>query len=589
MFWRQLRSSLIAQATFVIGILFVIALVRVIFVSGLGWLERHDDPAIAAASSLRSTFNQLTLGVVRGPGAHGQGELAEQVQRQLQDEHLRHALWRPGRESLRSNWLVLRRQWRSDLSPALASGDTEGFLRAAGTFSITLDHLADDLQREHQRLKVLDLNQVIVTMLLVISLQLLAIYTLRCKVAQPFQRLLDATEKLRDGALDVRVKHTADDEIGRLALSFNTMADALQASHRALEAQVEQKVHKLAQANAALQLLSRSSHGLALGLAGPQEFEALLRRFQELLPGLQLEMHLRAAPVADAGASVAQGADASGAVGKTECNRFTISSQGQALGELCAHFGNERQPAGWESDLIQALADLIGSAVMLSRQREHNNQVLLLNERNTIARELHDSLAQSLSFMKLQIARLQVLIHEEQDCDAVSAVSEELRTGINEAYGQLRQLLSTFRLDVGSGELGDVIQAAVQEFARRSNLDIHLQAGPLPVGLSPEEETHLVQIMREALTNCVRHAEAVRVEVGLRQAGDEVELVVEDDGRGFAPAATGQPHHGIAIMRERALSIGGSLQIESRTPRGTRLCLRFRPSQGAQPAQDATP
>lgn len=577
MFWRQLRSSLIAKATLVIGILFLIAVVRVIFVAGLNWMERHDDPALQATTIMRSTFNELTLNLAGAPVDTARGTLVARLQVRLQDEELRLALSRPGREALRGKWLRLNREWTTELAPALERGDLPRFLRGAGSFSRELDSLGSGLQAEHQRLKTLDLHQVIMTMLLVISVQLLAIYALRCKVARPFRRLLETTEKLRQGRLDERVDYCANDEIGRLALGLNSMADALQASHRALEERVEKKVKQLAQANAALQLLSRSSHRLALGMAIPPDFGALLQRFQEVMPGLRLDMHLGAPPAPDAIA--AEWAD---------CHRFSISSQGQRLGELCALFGDDRSPAGWESDLVRALADLIGSTVMLERQREHNNQILLLNERSTIARELHDSLAQSLSFMKLQIARLQVMIHEEKDCEAVATVAEELRTGINDAYAQLRQLLTTFRLDIGSGELRDVLEAAVRELGRRSNLDIRLQADALAMRLSPEEEAHLVQVMREALTNCVRHADAMHVEVRLRQAGDEVELVVEDDGRGFMTSAAAQPRHGIAIMRERAASIGGTLNIESRSPRGTRLCLRFRPAQGAHTAEDAT-
>lgn len=576
MFWRQLRSSLIAKAALVIGILFLIAVVRVIFVTGLNWMERHDDPALQATAVMRSTFNELTLALAGVPVDTARATLAARLQVQLQDEELRLALGRPGREALQATWLRLNQEWSTGLAPALARGDEAHFLRRAGNFSRALDNLAGGLQAEHQRLKTLDLNQVIMTMLLVISVQLLAIYALRYKVARPFRRLLETTDKLRQGRLDERVDYSANDEIGRLALGFNSMADALQASHRALEERVEKKVRQLAQANAALQLLSRSSHRLALGMASPPDFAALLQRFQEVMPGLRLDMHLGAPPAPEAIA--AEWAD---------CHRFPISSQGQRLGELCALFGDDRSPAGWESDLVRALADLIGSAVMLERQREHNNQILLLNERNTIARELHDSLAQSLSFMKLQIARLQVMIHEEKDCEAVATVAEELRAGINDAYGQLRQLLTTFRLDIGSGELRDVLEAAVREFVRRSNLDIRLQAEPLPMRLSQEEEAHLVQVMREALTNCVRHADALHVDVRLGQAGDEVELVVEDDGRGFIPGPPGQPRHGLAIMRERAASIGGSLSIESRSPRGTRVCLRFRPAPGVHPAEDA--
>ncbi|MDF2446814.1 MAG: nitrate/nitrite two-component system sensor histidine kinase [Moraxellaceae bacterium] len=594
MLLRQLRSSLIAQASFVIGVLFLLALIRVFFVSGLNWLERHDDVAIDTTSALRSGLYQLTLEASASEALPAETVAIAALQRNLDSEALRLALERPGRDSLKAIHERLRQQWQQGLLPALEQGDNGRFLSEARPFVAELDALATGLQKEHARLQSLDLMQVIVTMLLVISLQLLAIYTLRRKVALPLQELVDATEKFRAGNLGIRVGYQAQDELGRLALSFNTMADALADSHRQLEEQVQNKVHRLAQANAALELLFRSSHTLAQSPSGAGALEELLRRFQPLLPGLHLALSLQSDPDQPAGHLVTLNGNSVADVHGEACNEahqqvYAVRSQGKVLGELRARFSEARDLVEWEAALIQALADHIGSALMLSRQREHENRLLLLGERNTIARELHDSLAQSLSFMKLQIARLQALILQGEDCHAVEAVADELREGINDAYRQLRELLTTFRLDIGGVALADALQEAVQEFSRRGDVSIHLQAESLAVPLSAAEQIHLVQIMREALANCVRHAGASEARVVLRADGQEIELVVEDDGCGMTPQDDDWQHHGIAIMHERARSIAGTLHIESGQAGGTRLQLRFRPGFLSEQPRGHTP
>lgn len=587
MLLRQLRTSLIAQATLVLLVLFTLAVTRVVFVTANTWMGRHDDAAIAVTSGLRSSVYQLSLRMAADGLPQGREQDIAALERQLNDPRLQLALTRPGREALRASWGRAGDEWHQKLRPALQHQDHRLLLEHVGHFVAELDRVDAGLQKEHKRLQVLDLRQVIVTLVLVISLQLLVFVTIRRKVARPMRALLDATDKFRAGNLDVRVPYRADDELGRLAHSFNLMADALADSHRQLEQRVQEKVQKLAQANAALGLLFRSSHSLALGNTGIDALEELLARFQALLPGLSLRLSLEGDQqgMAAGRRQSTFGIDACTGVGQ---QLFAVGSQGHILGTLCACIGDERALRQGEAELIQALADLIGSALLLNRQREQDNQLLLLDERNTIARELHDSLAQSLSFMKLQIARLQALILQGKDCHAVEAVAEELRTGINEAYVQLRQLLTTFRLELSQVSLTEALQETVQDFSRRSGLDIRLQAAPLRTSLSEVERVHLVQVAREALTNAVRHAEADCIKVYLREKENELELVIEDDGRGLPPLPDKQPHHGLAIMQERARSIGGTLQIESRPPRGTRVRLSFRPRR-ATPSEGLLP
>src|SRR5690606_24936182 len=97
---------------------------------------------------------------------------------------------------------------------------------------------------------------------------------------------------------------------------------------------------------------------------------------------------------------------------------------------------DDHRPHSWERELIQALANLIGTSLLLKHQREQDNRLLLLDERTIIARELHDSLAQALSYMKLQVSRLQTLIRRGEPGEQLLQVSDERRDGLNSAYRQ---------------------------------------------------------------------------------------------------------------------------------------------------------
>jgi len=256
---------------------------------------------------------------------------------------------------------------------------------------------------------------------------------------------------------------------------------------------------------------------------------------------------------------------------------FSISNQGSELGELKAHFLDGHAPQDWEKQLIQALANLIGTSLSLKRQREQDHRLLLLDERTIIARELHDSLAQALSYMKLQVSRMQTLIRRGEPVETLTTVTAELRDGLNNAYRQLRELLTTFRLQIHDAGLVQELQETAEEFSRRGEFQVHLHVDALAFQLSASEQIHLLQVTREALSNCLRHAHAQNAWLQLRQEGETVSLSIEDDGRGFCGEVDTREHHGLTIMDERARSLHGRLDISPREPQGTRVQLRFQP------------
>lgn len=227
--------------------------------------------------------------------------------------------------------------------------------------------------------------------------------------------------------------------------------------------------------------------------------------------------------------------------------------------------------------MIQALADLVGMALSLERQRERDHRLVLLDERTIIARELHDSLAQALTYMKFQVTRLQTLIQRGESSEKLLSVSDELKEGLNNAYRQLRELLTTFRLQIKDGGLAQALDDTTREFSERGGFPVFLQSDPLAVSLSASEQIHLLQIAREALSNCARHSGAQQVWVHLHQDEEQVVLSIEDDGRGITADYDHRQHHGIGIMQERTRSLNGTIAISPRQPRGTRVLLTFRP------------
>jgi two-component system nitrate/nitrite sensor histidine kinase NarX len=204
---------------------------------------------------------------------------------------------------------------------------------------------------------------------------------------------------------------------------------------------------------------------------------------------------------------------------------------------------------------------------------------VLMEERGAIAAELHDSLAQALSYMKIQVARLQAGLDRDAPRDEVRRTSEELREGLAAAYREVRELIAAFRVRVGPGGLRAALQEAIDGVGERSGLEIAYDDRIGACRLEPNEELHVLQLVREALANAVRHAQAEHVWVAADYRADEhlFTVTVEDDGLGLDPATSEAGHYGLGIMRERARSLRGDCSVEPREGGGTRVRLSFAP------------
>jgi len=260
------------------------------------------------------------------------------------------------------------------------------------------------------------------------------------------------------------------------------------------------------------------------------------------------------------------------------CLGVIFSGSSAAMGILLVEMDNDRFLEDSEIKVLDITAKLLTMVIRFQSHDEEGRRIAILEERAAIGRELHDSLAQSLSYMKIQLARLQSKVGNLTDDNGDKVDLSDLREGLDHAYRGLRELLSTFRAHMDLRGLGYAIQSAIDEFSQRSSLAITLDNRLVNCRLTVNEEFHILQVVREALSNIVRHSGADKVTIlMLLKPNDSVEITIDDNGSGFIPADDKYDHHGQAIMKERAYNLGGTIDVMAIRQGGTRVKLTFMP------------
>jgi signal transduction histidine kinase len=201
------------------------------------------------------------------------------------------------------------------------------------------------------------------------------------------------------------------------------------------------------------------------------------------------------------------------------------------------------------------------------RLQDQRRQADLERERTRLAREIHDSVGSALSGVLLQAEYLD----SQELSPEVRAELQELRETASEGMEDLRRAVALMRQEF---RLGSSIGELVEAFGQRHRLQVDADVAELP-GLAAETQLVLFRVAQEALANVVRHAGAGRVGVRLGRERGQVVLSVQDDGRGFDPAAVPEGHYGLVNIRERADRLGGEVELRSAEGQGTRLTVRL--------------
>jgi two-component system, NarL family, sensor kinase len=245
-----------------------------------------------------------------------------------------------------------------------------------------------------------------------------------------------------------------------------------------------------------------------------------------------------------------------------------LYAHGKRLGVLNVASTDWRELSPATLKLLYTVGDLLSMAIERARLFARSAQFGAAEERNRLAREIHDTLAQGLTAIALQLETADALLegNPERARHAVQQALTLARANLEEAR---RSVLDLRAAPLEGRTLGEALSAIAEEYARTGNLQLKFDVTGDTRSLPLRIETGLYRIAQEALTNVLRHASATRLTVQLAAQPDEIRLIVEDDGRGFEPDKVPKDRYGLIGLNERAKLLGGSLQLCSSPGDGT--------------------
>ncbi len=230
-------------------------------------------------------------------------------------------------------------------------------------------------------------------------------------------------------------------------------------------------------------------------------------------------------------------------------------------------------------ELLFSVGHHLGIAVAKSRLGAEARRLSIVEERNSLAHELHDSLAQTLASLRFQCNMLDDSLSKCAIPAEARMDLDRIRSGLDDAHTELRSLLSSFRAPMDRRGLVPALEKITERFGQRTGIHVLFQNDCRPFELSAATELQVTRIVQEVLANIRKHARAHTVRVLLtRTARGDYLLLVEDDGVGFRTPEGGDPggeHIGLSVMQERARRIGAEMRIESEPDEGTRVELEF--------------
>lgn len=519
---------------------------------------------------------------------------------------------------LRKTYNRVHTKWFNQIRPELIqhsdlSTQSEPHPNLLNTLSSNIDNYVVEIGMLVKQLELDAENNIqilrsiqIVSLLITSFVVLIAMYIIKNNLLMPLRELVHAATAVRQGHFDKRISFQSKDEFGEVIYAFNKMSEDLSKMYTELEDRVKEKTCDLERSNKSLELLYNTTRKLS-ETTSPMMDDAYTHLLEDIEKytgfgngticiGEQDDLHaFKLASLMDTktneslchppnckhcfsdGCSKTIGLDN---INNSRVFSTPIKDAIQQYGVLMVEIPAEKEMEEWQQRLIESVASHIAMALNLSNKASEGRLISLMEERGVIARELHDSLAQSLSYLKIQISRLNAALDEEDNRNKVDQIIEELRTGLNSAYRQLRELLTTFRLHMDTHSLKSAVDETVTEFNQRApGIDIRFTEQIGGCTFKPNAEIHIIQIIREALSNIMKHAQATSAIVNIHcNIHGNTTITIDDDGIGIGDSTAATHHYGMIIMEERAQSLGGEIELLKSTQGGTRVKLSFKTS-----------
>ena len=603
------RSPLVNRIALVVSAVVLTSLVSMATTLAVSKSIEGNATAINLAGALRMGAFQLLAHAVGPGGNHSPGgdikSLVSSYEASLTDPSIARAIPSAADHPLAKQYRAIRAYWEQTLRPDLenypqGSPANAHMFAATESYVDSVNQLVSMLERRTEaRIGLLHLIQMIslaFSILIIIAL----FVDLRSRVLKPLRKLVGIAKAVGEQDFSRKANLQGSDELAQLGSAFDQMSSELALTYYELEERARSKTEELEESHAGLQLLHAASRSLFANHDLCSGAVPMLQEFEQLLGIGPILLYLH-----DKESTEPVQAVTTASIERPfycrdhHCNAclvtpeiydelpieehdgrrllLPIRTSSSLLGTLEVWYPADKGLSDTARRLLETLSDQLATAIFLERQITEEQQLTLAEERTVIARELHDSLAQSLSYLKMQVARLRRLNIEGDQKNAHEAILDELSTGLSSAYRQLRELLATFRLKLDTPDLATALRKTIEEFSGRLGKAVRLVYNLPPQALSPNEEIHTLQIVREGLANAVKHADASEILVEVVFESPQVKAIIRDNGKGLP--AVGQPinHYGLIIMQDRARTLGGQVTVHNRDEGGVEVSLTFVP------------
>ncbi|ASK26342.1 ATPase [Neisseria chenwenguii] len=397
-------------------------------------------------------------------------------------------------------------------------------------------------------------------------------------IIRPLETLREGVDTIGRGGFGVKIPTDHIREFAQVSEGFNQMSASLKTLYTDLEGQVARQTQDLARQNRDLALLYQTTRDLHRTHSPKEAAEEFLARTLPAVSAAAGSIHFSDSGGTHNDLVAAIGLDDAFSNGQTppypHSAAFPIVYKGEELGAFTLYFSDGHSLSKDEHDLLRTLSGQLGVSVANSRFAQERRQLAVLQERNLIAQGLHDSIAQALTFLNLQVQMLESAFHAGEKVQVEENILF-IKNGVQECYDDVRELLLNFRTKISNKDFPEAVNGLLERFSRETQTEVDTRWTDEGAALSNDEKLQVIFILQESLSNVRKHAQAKHVAVSIENRRDFM-LTVRDDGRGFDTGRLKNPatgHVGLGIMQERARRINAVLTVESAPQQGTTVTL----------------
>ena len=604
------------------------ALLSVVFTLLLSWRLEGASTAINDAGSLRMQTYRLAYMVGNHATERQINNQIKEFEQSLQKVSRTDAInpllpaQRPQAYDLIQSMLVI--DWQSNILPKLQKHTLPtniDLYRFAGNIDLFVQALENANEENTRWLR--RFQMALILMILIAAGVMIKFHY--SWIIRPLESLLDGVQTIGRGGFGVAIPTGYIQEFAQVSKGFNQMSAHLKTLYTDLEGLVARQTQDLARQNRDLEMLyqtTRDLHQTHTPTKAAEEFLSRVvpavsasagsirlldfeRKRTDLVASTGLPADVQTAeqcseleaclcghkdkggeggrPSENSSGQSACFYDArdygnlpfvTGHPGFARVSVFPILYKSEELGILTLYFSDGIELSENDDSLLRTLCGQLGVSIANSRFAQERSQLAVLQERNLIAQGLHDSIAQTLTFLNLQVQMLDSA-YKAGEKEQMEENIRFLTDGVQECYDDVRELLLNFRTKISNKDFPEAVTSLLARFEQQTQIEVDTAWRDDGPSLNNDEQLQVIFILQESLSNIRKHAQAHHVVVELDNRHDFT-LRIRDDGVGFDTGRLknmSEAHVGLGIMQERARRINAVLSVESQPHQGTTVTL----------------